>query len=99
MTSDNRDEVAVEVVAATRRARGATGAAGGAVSAGSPSARTGGESLRDLVVSKLVEKAAEHDRGHHHGRGGPSRTSRRRAAGRSDPWTCAAPRPAPAAHP
>jgi AcrR family transcriptional regulator len=27
-----------------------------------------GESLRDLVVSKLVEKAAEHDRGHRHGR-------------------------------
>src|SRR5262245_60788579 len=28
----------------------------------------GGESLRDLVVSKLAEKAAEHDRGHRHGR-------------------------------
>src|SRR5262245_26179272 len=28
----------------------------------------GGEALRDLVVSKLAEKAAEHDRGHRHGR-------------------------------
>src|SRR4029453_5969014 len=31
-------------------------------------AHTTGESLRDLVVSKLAEKAAEHDRGHRQGR-------------------------------
>jgi AcrR family transcriptional regulator len=57
MASDNRGEGRGE------------GRGGGRGERGHPEhPHPGGESLRDLVVSKLVEKAAEHDRGRRHGR-------------------------------
>ena len=93
MTSDNRDEGRGGSRGGNQESPRRNRGGGGRGERGQPERpHPGGESLRDLVVSKLVEKAAEHDRGHHHGR---RRAEQDPAAERRDAldlWTRVPPR-------